>query len=809
MTERDRPELDDATLQAELRRRAGRATLPQDWTRSQLLPAVHRAVDLTPQRVQSSRLAPLGGLAGVIAILVLIGVALPRLVPGPAGSPQGSGTGLAASPSITPEPGGVRLLTAQEFATGVRDGSLVGQTVLVDGRIEDQFRRGLVCFIPDPCFMGTLADSDPPLDISARATPTLDTPDARKVGQPDIGWDWWHSPQAPIDGLLVLSVDRSDLVVFLGRARLGEQRPAMFDSGMFWSASAAAAVDSEALDLDEVILVDAWLTQASGQYLCPRPPSGGVVDGLPSLWCGNAAWLADQPVSADDSEFDDSAALQVQNYGYDSVLGHTIQAPMPPLHATYAVARRLFTGCGPDEPTCWHWSIVGRITTDPPNVADVEPSPMERVSPRPATPDVARTPKVAPPPADAIVECAEPKAEIGAIVIDTAALVGSCVTVEATGEGVADGPVVRNPDGVLTELQIEWPGTPCDAAIAFTLVPGATGISIEMAPRPDGKTLGAEYEGTLICILPYVIHAIRLELNGQVDARNVWISRTAVPTTSIHTVSCDGSDIDVKDSTGIVVSCRGAAVDEDPAGGNPLITNPDADTKRLRVVWQAQDPAACGPHPPATALEFRRTTFPSGFVVAGSDDYVPGTGCFTVVRSFGLDLVLSESVSSSDVVFATSGSGANSTAVTEAGIFDLTIAGDKLEYRAGEPIEIEAFLKYQGPQPSVELSGVTSLVNGFGIKQLDGPLAMGPGWDEPCVRHQLRTGGPLRVPYIKSASWSDDDPNADFYREWASDPVLTLPAGTWLVTAYTEFVIGPDCAGPLVSLEASLLIVVR
>ncbi len=425
------------------------------------------------------------------------------------------------------------------------------------------------------------------------------------------------------------------------------------------------------------------------------------------------------------------------------------------------------------------------------------------------TEGVAPTPDVAPPPGDALIECTQPTAEFGALVIDPTGLVDSCATVEPTGEGVAEDPVVRNPNGTLTELQIEWPGTPCAAAVAFTVVPGATGLSLEIGPRPDGKTLGTDSNGTVLCIQSRVIHAIRLQLNGSVDARNVWISRTAVPTTSIRTISCDRSEIDIQDSTNLILSCRDTDVDQGSADGNPLITNPGGETFLLHVFWLFQDPNACSPQPPSLALDFRQSTVAPGFVVSTAADFVPGTGCVDVARWFGLEIELSEPVPSSDITFATSGRGAVATAKTAVGIFDLMINADKVEYVTGEPIEIDAVLQYDGGDPLVELWGVISLINGFGIKQLDGPLVMGPGWDQPCLRHELQRREPLRVPYEKSAAWSDDDPNAGFYRDWLSDSELRLPGGTWLVTAYSEFAIGSDCAGPLVSLQASLVIVVR
>jgi hypothetical protein len=64
------------------------------------------------------------------------------------------------------------------------------------------------------------------------------------------------------------------------------------------------------------------------------------------------------------------------------------------------------------------------------------------------------------------------------------------------------------------------------------------------------------------------------------------------------------------------------------------------------------------------------------------------------------------------------------------------------------------------------------------------------------------------VPFEKSAGWSQDDPNADFYRDWSADPLLHLPAGTWLVTAYSNFMVGGGCSGESVELQTSIVITI-
>jgi hypothetical protein len=89
--------MNDDQLSRELARRANAAEVPD------LLPAVRAAIDTRPAPVRSSRLAPLAGVAGIAAALVLLAIAIPRLVPGPVSSNQPVSSGV---PSVHPTAAG-------------------------------------------------------------------------------------------------------------------------------------------------------------------------------------------------------------------------------------------------------------------------------------------------------------------------------------------------------------------------------------------------------------------------------------------------------------------------------------------------------------------------------------------------------------------------------------------------------------------------------------------------------------------------------------------------------------------------------
>ena len=144
-------------------------------------------------------------------------------------------------------------------------------------------------------------------------------------------------------------------------------------------------------------------------------------------------------------------------------------------------------------------------------------------------------------------------------------------------------------------------------------------------------------------------------------------------------------------------------------------------------------------------------------------------------------------------------------ATVRSGDFSITITSIRAQYAAGEVIEVEASLLYDGDQPEVTVGGSNTLI-GFGIEQVDGTLRMDPASDASCNLHTLAAGVDLVEPFSKSGGYSDTDPDADFWREYFSDPSLQLPTGAWRIKAIATF--GLDECRSSRSLEASILVTV-
>ncbi len=145
-------------------------------------------------------------------------------------------------------------------------------------------------------------------------------------------------------------------------------------------------------------------------------------------------------------------------------------------------------------------------------------------------------------------------------------------------------------------------------------------------------------------------------------------------------------------------------------------------------------------------------------------------------------------------------------AADEAGLFRLELELPKATYAAGEPIEGVARLRYGG-QGAVEVAGAAGGLIGFSLVDVDGPRDVGGGQDAACAPYRLDPANPITTALTKSGGYSPDDPADDFIEAFLSDPIYRLPAGTWEIQAWTNF-LGQGCTLPATELRTSVRITV-
>ena len=126
--------------------------------------------------------------------------------------------------------------------------------------------------------------------------------------------------------------------------------------------------------------------------------------------------------------------------------------------------------------------------------------------------------------------------------------------------------------------------------------------------------------------------------------------------------------------------------------------------------------------------------------------------------------------------------------------------------RAEDAIDVITSVVNERAEPQTLFSSSSGPV-AFGITRLEDGLTAELDWEDDCAPHELAPGEPVDYPFQKSGSWSEEDPDADFMREYAADPDLHLPPGRWRIEARLHGVLG-ECGGPPVMLSTTIEVTV-
>jgi hypothetical protein len=139
------------------------------------------------------------------------------------------------------------------------------------------------------------------------------------------------------------------------------------------------------------------------------------------------------------------------------------------------------------------------------------------------------------------------------------------------------------------------------------------------------------------------------------------------------------------------------------------------------------------------------------------------------------------------------------------GAFQLTFELPRTTFRAGEPIDGLATLGVIGDGAiAFGSSGGGPFV--FDFAEIEGGRHVGGVMDGACAAYRLEPGRPMTSEITKSGAFSAEDPEAAFYRTFLSDPVVSLPAGDWRITAAAALVEGKGCSGASRNLAAPITV---
>lgn len=146
------------------------------------------------------------------------------------------------------------------------------------------------------------------------------------------------------------------------------------------------------------------------------------------------------------------------------------------------------------------------------------------------------------------------------------------------------------------------------------------------------------------------------------------------------------------------------------------------------------------------------------------------------------------------------------TVVAEGQGFVLAMAVPSDHFAEGQAIDVRTTLTWTGPAPKATIWGSGMGPVGFLYEELTGrKRTIGGVMTSDCAQHLYGRGVVTPIPIGKSVGWSEDDPEAAFFREFARDPLLHLPAGRWRITAEVDGLLAPcDADAPAIKLQAVL-----
>jgi hypothetical protein len=139
------------------------------------------------------------------------------------------------------------------------------------------------------------------------------------------------------------------------------------------------------------------------------------------------------------------------------------------------------------------------------------------------------------------------------------------------------------------------------------------------------------------------------------------------------------------------------------------------------------------------------------------------------------------------------------------GAFELSFELPRTTFRAGEAIDGRAALGVVGGAPvAFGSSGGGPFV--FEFTEINGRRHVSGAMTADCAPYRLDPGRPMTSAITKSGGFSDDDPDAAFYRAFLNDTPVSLPAGDWRITAGAVLVEGEGCSGASRNLAAPIVL---
>jgi hypothetical protein len=123
-------------------------------------------------------------------------------------------------------------------------------------------------------------------------------------------------------------------------------------------------------------------------------------------------------------------------------------------------------------------------------------------------------------------------------------------------------------------------------------------------------------------------------------------------------------------------------------------------------------------------------------------------------------------------------------------LFRVILYIEKGPYTTDKNIEIYSTLEYIGDYESIEIwHGIPY----FNYQIFDGEKSFLDGLTLTVLKKTTLNKNEVYIkPFVKNGAWSDDDPDAEFWKEYYADENLKLPTGSYTLTAFCNFKLSED-----------------
>jgi hypothetical protein len=115
---------------------------------------------------------------------------------------------------------------------------------------------------------------------------------------------------------------------------------------------------------------------------------------------------------------------------------------------------------------------------------------------------------------------------------------------------------------------------------------------------------------------------------------------------------------------------------------------------------------------------------------------------------------------------------------------------EKLQYKEDEEIALYSTIEYIGEKDSIDIWSGDPYFQHMIYK--NGEVFSGGFTQDILQKTELKKGEIYTIPFSKNGGFSEDDPDADFWREFYSEKTLELPKGEYTFSAITSFALDKE-----------------